>query len=137
MIDRSKLDAAIKWFRESTEGGYCVAGDKCPQCNAEMTARDGLVLLGKYMDTGLEPEEITVEPYVCVFYCNRRCNLLGDWCAEGPGCPYQLTAADCGEYIAVIDELGTANGGKHDTLLEHFDTESGQSDTAGGGNDTV
>lgn len=27
--------------------------------------------------------------YGCVFYCNRKCNLDGDWCAEGPGCPWE------------------------------------------------
>ena len=42
--------------------------------------------LAAYEDTGLEPEEITVKPCACVFYCNRRCNLNGDWCAEGPEC---------------------------------------------------
>lgn len=40
-----------------------------------------------YEDTGLAPEEITTEKPACVFYCNRKCNLDGDWCPEGPGCP--------------------------------------------------
>ena len=48
--------------------------------------------LAAYEDTGLEPEEITTEPYVCVFYCNRKCNLDGDFCAEGPGCPHEINA---------------------------------------------
>lgn len=48
--------------------------------------------LAAYEDTGLEPDEITTEPYGCVFYCNRKCNLDGDFCAEGPGCPYEIDA---------------------------------------------
>lgn len=48
--------------------------------------------LAAYEDTGLEPEEITTEPYGCVFYCNRKCNLYGDFCAEGPGCPDEIGA---------------------------------------------
>lgn len=48
--------------------------------------------LAAYEDTGLGPDEITTEPYGCVFYCNRKCNLDGDWCAEGPGCPYEIGA---------------------------------------------
>lgn len=46
--------------------------------------------LKKYEDTGLGPDEITTEPYGCAFYCNRRCNLDGDWCAEGPGCQQEI-----------------------------------------------
>lgn len=48
--------------------------------------------LAAYEDTGLEPEEITTEPYGCAFYCNRKCNLDGDFCAEGPGCPHEVNA---------------------------------------------
>lgn len=48
--------------------------------------------LKKYKATRLDPEEITTEPYGCVFYCNRKCNLDGDFCAEGPGCPYEIGA---------------------------------------------
>lgn len=48
--------------------------------------------LKKYKATGLEPEEITTEPYGCVFYCNRKCNLDGDFCAEGPGCPRAINS---------------------------------------------
>lgn len=47
--------------------------------------------LAEYEDTGLTPEEITVKQYGCIFYCNRRCNLTGDWCAEGPGCQSEMT----------------------------------------------
>lgn len=43
-----------------------------------------------YEDTGLAPEEITTEKPACVFYCNRKCNLDGDWCPEGPGCPKEV-----------------------------------------------
>lgn len=46
--------------------------------------------LAAYENTGLEPEEVTTEPYGCVFYCNRKCNLDGDFCAEGPGCPNEI-----------------------------------------------
>lgn len=38
----------------------------------------------------IAPEDITTGDPACVFYCNRRCNLDGDWCAEGPGCPNEL-----------------------------------------------
>lgn len=48
--------------------------------------------LAAYEDTLLRPEEITTEPYGCVFYCNRKCNLDGDFCAEGPGCPWEIDA---------------------------------------------
>ena len=48
--------------------------------------------LAAYEDTGLKPDEITTEPYGCVFYCNRKCNLDGDFCAEGPGCPREIDA---------------------------------------------
>lgn len=54
-------------------------------------ARAVLAKLATYEDTGLEPEEITVNAdNRCVFYCNRRCNLDGDWCVEGPGCPMEV-----------------------------------------------
>lgn len=48
--------------------------------------------LAAYEDTGLGSDEITTEPYGCVFYCNRKCNLDGDWCAEGPGCQEELNS---------------------------------------------
>lgn len=51
---------------------------------------DAANLLAAYEDTGLMPEEVTTKPFGCVFYCNRRCNLDWDWCAEGPGCPKEL-----------------------------------------------
>ena len=47
--------------------------------------------LAEYEDTGLEPDEIVRGPYMCAFYSNRRCNLDGDWCSEGPGCPYEIS----------------------------------------------
>lgn len=28
----------------------------------------------------------------CVFYQNRQCRLDGDFCAEGPGCPWEITS---------------------------------------------
>lgn len=55
---------------------------------------DAAKRLAAYENTGLEPEEITKETPACVFYCNRRCNLDGDWCSEGPGCPRELSPGD-------------------------------------------
>lgn len=60
--------------------------------------------LAAYEDTGLEPGDITPEPYGCVFYCNRKCNLDGDWCTEGPGCPNEI----CAETIKHLLELAQA-----------------------------
>lgn len=57
-----------------------------------------------YEDTGLAPEEITVKPYPCIFYCNRRCTLDNDWCAEGPGCQKEMEK----EKAAHILELAQA-----------------------------
>lgn len=54
------------------------------------TFQEVVARLAAYEDTGLGPEEITTEPYGCVFYCNRKCNLDGDFCAEGPGCPDEI-----------------------------------------------
>ena len=28
----------------------------------------------------------------CVFYCNRKCNIDGDFCVEGPSCPKEIDA---------------------------------------------
>lgn len=55
-----------------------------------------LTRLAAYEDTELEPEEIVSvqeEPW-CVFYFNRRCNLDGDFCPEGPGCPQEMSPED-------------------------------------------
>ncbi len=65
----------------------------CPIAMAYCFASQAVHLrdrLKMYEDTGLGPEEITTEPYGCVFYCNRKCNLDGDFCAEGPGCPREI-----------------------------------------------
>lgn len=56
------------------------------------TFQEVVARLSAYEDTGLGPEEITTEPYGCVFYCNRKCNLDGDFCAEGPGCSHEISA---------------------------------------------
>lgn len=70
-----------------------VTKGKSPQTWRENTAvGKALLRLAAYEDTGLGPDEITTEPYGCAFYCNRKCNLDGDWCAEGPGCPYEIKA---------------------------------------------
>ena len=67
-------------------GGYRMTNDKQDQARLDR--------LAAYEDTGLEPEEITVKPHPCAFYCNRRCTLDNDWCAEGPGCQRELSAED-------------------------------------------
>lgn len=64
--------------------GSCANDDE--MCGGCLWLEKIINRLGAYEDTGLEPEEITTEPYGCVFYCNRKCNLDGDFCAEGPGC---------------------------------------------------
>ena len=66
----------------------------CKSCNG-VSCEDVFQVfdrLAAYEDTGLRPEEITTEPYGCVFYFNRKCNLDGDFCAEGPGCPHEIDA---------------------------------------------
>lgn len=81
---------------QSLGGGYCLVAD------TEDVRR--LDRLAAYEDTGLEPGDITPEPYGCVFYCNRKCNLDGDWCTEGPGCPNEIRA----ETIKHLLELAQA-----------------------------
>ena len=34
-------------------------------------------------------EIISGYDFGCIFYANRKCNLDGDFCSEGPGCPYE------------------------------------------------
>lgn len=75
------------WVSPNHPGdGYCLVED----------SKDAMRLdrLAAYEETGLMPEEITTGEVWCVFYCNRRCNLDGDWCAEGPGCPWELSPED-------------------------------------------
>lgn len=78
------------------EGRYIsINGCKSRYLNEERPgapASNAIVRLAAYEDKGLLPEEITTEPYGCVFYCNRKCNLNDDFCAEGPGCPWELSA---------------------------------------------
>lgn len=76
-------------------GAYMVCSKTCDNhiCSVDCEEISKIVdLLAAYEDTGMEPEEITTEPYGCVFYCNRTCNLDGDFCAEGPGCPHEINA---------------------------------------------
>lgn len=79
-----------------TLGAYMVCSGACIKEDFDCTLCENLNkivnTLAAYEDTGLEPEEITTEPYGCVFYCNRKCNLDGDFCAEGPGCPHEINA---------------------------------------------
>ena len=43
----------------------------------------------------VEPWEIiSGYDFGCIFYANRKCNLDGDFCAEGPGCPYECHPSD-------------------------------------------
>lgn len=71
--------------------GRATIGHGTPTENM-MLIPDAIDRLAAYEDTGLGPEEITTEPYGCVFYFNRKCNLDGDFCAEGPECPYEIDA---------------------------------------------
>ncbi len=81
------IDEAITHAREVAEG--CPAEDRqCAYQHDELA--EWLEELKAYKATGLKPEEITVGQAPCVFYCNRKCNLDGDWCAEGPGCPKEV-----------------------------------------------
>lgn len=60
------------------------------------SSEEAAIRLAAYEDTELEPEEIVSvqeEPW-CVFYFNRRCNLDGDFCPEGPGCPQEMSPED-------------------------------------------
>lgn len=61
-----------------------------------------LTRLKEYEDTGLMPEEITTGRPACVFYCNRKCNLNGDFCSEGPGCPRELDAETAMQLLAPL-----------------------------------
>lgn len=40
-----------------------------------------------------EPMVYDPDPDWCVFYKDRQCRLDGDVCVEGPGCPWEITAA--------------------------------------------
>lgn len=75
-------------------GVYMICSGACDDFNCTGCEKFNEIVdrLAAYEDTGLEPEEITTEPYGCVFYCNRKCNLDGDFCAEGPGCPHEINA---------------------------------------------
>lgn len=39
-------------------------------------------------------EIISGYDFGCIFYANRKCNLDGDFCPEGPGCPYECHPSD-------------------------------------------
>lgn len=81
LTDKKEADAQRKEYENRLKNGY-------PRNIPE----ERFLKLAAYEDTGLGPDEITTEPYGCVFYCNRKCNLDGDWCAEGPGCPNEINA---------------------------------------------
>ena len=65
--------------------------------------------LKMYEDLGLGPDEITREQPSCVFYCNRKCNLDGDFCAEGPGCPQELSPADAMQLLKAEEDVPCPN----------------------------
>lgn len=79
-----------------TLGAYMACSVACINddfdCNNCEKLEEIVDRLAAYEDTGLAPEEITPELYGCVFYCNRKCNIDGDFCAEGPGCPRETDA---------------------------------------------
>lgn len=75
--------------------GPLTIGELAGCVNAEYSPRKILeevfARLAAYEDREVDPENITTSPSGCVFYCNRKCNIDGDWCAEGPGCQRELT----------------------------------------------
>ena len=81
---------------EEIDEALCGCMMDCPDCPIALAycfASQAVHLrdrLKRYEDTGLMPMDITPEKPACVFYSNRRCNLNGDWCAEGPGCPWEI-----------------------------------------------
>ena len=80
LTDKNEADAQRREYEIRLNQGY-------PRNIPE----ERFLRLAAYEDTGLMPEEITTGRLACVFYCNRQCNLNGDFCAEGPGCPWELT----------------------------------------------
>lgn len=83
----------------------------CPYHNNgchTMNCRNRLIeKLAAYEDTGLEPEDIISERPWCVFYSNRKCNLNGDFCAEGPGCPWE-TSPERAKKLLEVNKMETA-----------------------------
>lgn len=81
---------------EEIDEALCGCMMDCPDCPIALAycfASQAVHLrdrLKRYEDTGLMPMDITPEKPACVFYSNRRCNLNGDWCAKGPGCPWEI-----------------------------------------------
>lgn len=104
-----------------TLGAYMVCSGACIKEDFDCTLCENLNkivnTLAAYEGTGLEPEEITTEPYGCVFYCNRKCNLDGDFCAEGPGCPHEINA----ETAKHLLELAQAEKDGRLMVLPHND----------------
>ena len=41
-----------------------------------------------------DEHEISGYDFGCIFYANRKCNLDGYFCPEGPGCPYECHPSD-------------------------------------------
>lgn len=66
--------------------------------------KERFLKLAAYEDTDLEPHEITVDTPTCVFYCNRKCNIYGDWCIEGPGCPYNFSPNDAMRLLKIAQD---------------------------------
>lgn len=72
----------------------------CAVINAPVeTVRKNAEKLAAYEATGLEPEEIQTGRGMCAFYRNRQCNLDGDWCPEGPGCPNEISCDEAKDLL--------------------------------------
>ena len=110
---------------EEIDETICECGFDFPDCPVHLAyifACQAVHLRGRlkmYEDTGLMPDEITAERPSCVFYCNRTCNLDGDFCAEGPGCPRELAP----EAAMRLMEIAAPNAPSDQTVsswTEHF-----------------
>lgn len=113
--------------------------DDCAACNPCEIEQAAIDRLAAYEETGLEPEEITTKPEGCVFYCNRKCTLDADWCAEGPGCQRELTQetamhllelawAEKGGRLVVLPEVGKGDLDSFKDFLEDVFKDAAQYD---------
>lgn len=102
-----------------TMGVYMVCSGACDDFNCTDCEKFNEIVdrLAAYEDTGLAPVEITTRRTACVFYCNRQCNLNGDFCIEGPGCPLELNAENAMRLLPklfndplTLDELREMDG---------------------------
>ena len=61
----------------------------CPNCGADMRE---------------DEHDISGYDFGCIFYANRKCNLDGDFCPEGPGCPYECHPSDSDRIRQLVQE---------------------------------